>query len=185
MKSTAATGAVLAAALLSLLGHSALAFSGLVVDTTRASTRPYYRRASQLFLFGGANKGGADNASKEPGMMERLQMIQKAQQMAQKKKKIDDDLAKETFTGASADGKVSITIKFIPPTNPMDPSPDYAATAVNVDDNYFAATPAADLGVAFKQAYLNGIENTNQAIAVQYKVLQDDMLATMQGMKKQ
>jgi DNA-binding protein YbaB len=183
MKCIAAS--VLATALLSLIlgGHqnnAALAFGGFGVP------RPTITRttATRLHLFGGANKpAAAGGAAKEPGMMERLAMIQKAQQMAQKKKKLDEELAKDSFQGSAADGKVTITIKFIPPTSPMDPSPDYAATGVDVDDEYFAATSASDLSMAFKQAYAQGIATTNQAIADKYKVLQEDMMAAMQGMK--
>jgi hypothetical protein len=188
---------VLLTALLSLLlgGHNngALAFSlggapVLPSRTTSTSRRPTNGRDAsvvQLHLFGGANKAGGagGNAAKEPGMMERLAMIQKAQQMMQKKKLLDDELAKVSFQGSAADGKVTITIKFIPPTSPMDPTPDYAATGVDVDEEYFATTSATELSTAFKQAYVKGIENTNEAIAEKYKVMQEDMVAAMEGFK--
>lgn len=169
----------LTALLLAVIGQQeALAF---YVVPQQVGSRP--TSASSLNLFGGANKGGGNGAAKEPGMMERLAMIQKAQQMAQKKKTLDEELAKEVFEGVSADGKVKINIKFIPPTSPMDPSPDYAATAVDVDDTYFAETSAEDLSMAFKQAYVKGVETTNSAIAMKYQVLQQDMMEAMEGMK--
>merc|ERR1719343_397880 len=60
--------------------------------------------------------------------MDQLAMFKKAQEMAKKKQQLDQELAAETFTGGAADGKVTVSCKFAPSKNPMDPQPDYLAT---------------------------------------------------------
>jgi hypothetical protein len=46
--------------------------------------------------------------------MDQLALFKKAQEMAQKKKQLDEELRKMDFTGTGADGKVKGAFKFIP-----------------------------------------------------------------------
>ena len=55
-----------------------------------------------------------DGEKKGPGMMDQLAMFKKAQEMAQKKQKLDEELKKMDFTGAAEDGKVTGTFKYVP-----------------------------------------------------------------------
>jgi hypothetical protein len=139
--------------------------------------------STQLHLFGGGNRnkdaGGGGAAA--PGMMEQMAMFKKAQEMAQKKGKLDAELAKIEFSGLAADGKVTATFKFIPTQNPMDPNPDYNANGFVFDDEWYAAASPEDLSAAVKEAIENGIKNTNDAVALKYQALQGDLMAAMGG----
>ena len=100
---------------LALLVTAANAFSvGPQTSTSRTST--------SLNLFGGKKEAGGGD--KGPGFMDQMAMFKKAQEMASKKQKLDEELQKEQFFGEGADGKVKATLKFMPVKNPMDPNPD-------------------------------------------------------------
>jgi hypothetical protein len=156
-----------------------------VADSTSAFApqSPTCTHASQLHLFGGGNRnkdaGGGGAAA--PGMMEQMAMFKKAQEMAQKKGKLDAELSKMEFSGSAADGKVTATFKFIPTQNPMDPNPDYNAQGFAFDDEWYAAASPEDLSTAVKVAIEDGIKNTNDAVALKYQALQGDLMAAMGG----
>ena len=160
-------------AVLSLLTFSSVgAFAPIQTSTIHTST--------QLHLFGGGGdkKGGE---KKGPGMMDQLAMFKKAQEMAQKKKKLDDELAAMEFTGTGADGKVTGTFKFIPISNPMDPNPDYDAIAFDFDDDWYASASPEDLSAAVKECVEKGIEETNKAVTKKYETLQGDLMEAFGG----
>jgi len=138
--------------------------------------------SSQLDLFGGGNK---DGESKGPGggMMNQLAMFKKAQEMAQKKQTLDQDLAKEIFKGSAADGKVIVDCKFSPSKNPMDPQPDYDAVAFDFDEEWYNSVTPEDLGTAVKEALLDGIEQTNAAVSEKYKILGEELQGLTQESK--
>jgi hypothetical protein len=127
-----------------------------------------------LNLFGGAKKDGKE---KPPGMMDQLAMFKKAQEMASKKNKLDEELSKEIFEGNSADGKVKGTFKFVPIKNPMDPNPDYEAISFEFDEEWYEAASPDDLSAGVKESVLAGIEATNMAVTEKYKALQGDLMA--------
>lgn len=131
-----------------------------------------------LNLFGGGNK---DGDKKGPGMMDQLAMFKKAQEMATKKKKMDEDLQKMSFEGVSTDGKVKGIFKFVAITNPMDPNPDYEAVSFDFDDAYFEAASPAELAASAKSAIESGIEKTNMAVAEKYATLQADLMEALGG----
>jgi len=146
----------------------------LILGCTNAFA-PALRRSSsisssQLNLFGGGNK---DGESKGPGggMMNQLAMFKKAQEMAQKKQTLDQDLAKEIFKGSAANGKVTVDCKFSPSKNPMDPQPDYDAVAFDFDEEWYDSVTPEELGTAVKEALLDGIEQTNVAVSEKYEIL--------------
>jgi YbaB/EbfC DNA-binding family len=128
--------------------------------------------SSALHLFGSPK----DGEKKGPGMMDQLAMFKKAQEMAQKKQKMDEELKKMEFSGSGADGKVTGTFKYVPISNPMDPNPDYECTAFTFDQAYYDAASPEELSEAVKAAVVDGIANTNLAVAEKYAVLQEDLL---------
>jgi hypothetical protein len=160
----------------SLLIASLLASQGAVsaftanLPTTVSSTST----STSLNLFGA---GGANKGEKKPGMMDQLSMFKKAQEMAQKKAKLDEELTLMNFEGLGAEGKVKASFKYVPISNPMDPNPDYEAIKFEFDDAYFESATPEELSAACKECVLNGIENTNTAVAEKYAVLQADLMA--------
>ena len=81
-----------------------------VVGTDAFCPSAFHRPSTCLNLFGGGNKDGG-GAKKQPNMMDQLAMFKKAQEIAQKKKDIENELAKMDYSGSAADGKVTATIK--------------------------------------------------------------------------
>ena len=109
-------------------------------------------------------------------MMNQLAMFKKAQEVAQKKKKLDEELMAETFEAQAADGKVKATFKYVPVANPMDPNPDYEAVSFSFDDEYFESVSPEELGKACTEAVGAGITVINEAVAEKYQVLQKDLM---------
>lgn len=142
--------------------------------------RPSLLSSSQLNLFGGGNKDG-EKKEGGGGMMNQLTMFKKAQEMAQKKQKIDQELAKESFKGSAADGKVTSDIKFQPSKNPMDPQPNYDAVGFDFDEDWYDSASPEEIGTAVKEALLDGINITNLAISEKYKILGEEL----QGMTQE
>src|SRR3569623_1777961 len=92
---------------------TALAFSWMIAQGfafAPMSQQPA-TSTSALHLFGNPKEGGD---KKGPGMMDQLAMFKKAQEMAQKKQKLDEELKKMEFPGASEDGKVKAVFKYVP-----------------------------------------------------------------------
>jgi DNA-binding protein YbaB len=134
---------------------------------------------TSLNLFGG-NKGG-DGGDKKPGMMDQLAMFKKAQEMAQKKQKIDQELQKMEFSGSSSDGNVKVLFKFVPVANPMDPNPDYEATSFTFNEEWFAGASPEEISATIKAAFNDGVEKTNVEVAKKYAILQEDLMAAFGG----
>jgi hypothetical protein len=159
----------------SLLIASLLASQGAVTAfTANLPASVSSSTSTSLNLFG---SGGADKGEKKPGMMDQLGMFKKAQEMAQKKQKLDEELKQMAFEGVAADGKVKASFKYVPISNPMDPNPDYEAVKFEFDDAFFESATPEELSEAVKECVLNGIENTNLAVAEKYAVLQSDLMA--------
>jgi len=154
--------------------------SALVLVAQTSAFAPSSRHqstSSALHLFGGGDKKGGDAAKAGgPGMMDQLAMFKKAQEMAQKKKKLDDDLMKMDFVGQSDNGKVKGHFKYVPISNPMDPNPDYEAVKFDFDDEFYESSSPSEIAAAVKAAINNGIEITNQAVAEKYQTLQADLM---------
>jgi hypothetical protein len=136
---------------------------------------------TQCNLFGSGGGGSTKNGERKgPGMMDQLAMFKKAQEMATKKKKLDEELQKMTFTGDNP-GKVSGTFKYVPIANPMDPNPDYEAVSFDWDESFFESASPAELSQAAQTAILRGIEQTNLAVAEKYATLQADLMEALGG----
>ena len=113
--------------------------------------------------------------------MNQLAMFKKAQEVAQKKKKIDEELAATPFEAATADGKVKASFKYVPVMNPMDPNPDYEAVSFTFDDAFYESASNEDLAKACQEVVLNGIKEINEAVAQKYQALQTDLMEAFQG----
>lgn len=111
-------------------------------------------------------------------MLDQLAMLKKAQEMAQKKNKLDQELAALDFEGSSNDGKVQAIMKYIPSKNPMDPTPEYDAVSFDFDDEWFEGASTEDLSAAVKEAIMNAIAAINRGVEEKYQALQGDIAAT-------
>lgn len=135
-----------------------------------------------LNLFGGKKSGSGDDKQGGPGMMDQLAMFKKAQEIAQKKKKLDDELAAMDIIGEAAEGNVKITVKYQPAQMPMNPSPGYEVSNVDIDEAYLGDVSAEDLSAALVDAIRNGEESANVAVQEKYKALEADLGSMMGGM---
>merc|ERR1712129_442106 len=106
-------------------------------------------------------------------------MFKKAQELAQKKSGIDKELAEETMLGTAADGKIEITINYIPPKLPMNPTPGYEATDVSIDEEYLGEVSAEDLSTALVDAIRDGEKTATELVGKKYKVLEEAMKEIM------
>lgn len=111
-------------------------------------------------------------------MMDQLAMLKKAQEVANKKNKLDQELAAEDFKGASADGKITAVFKYVPSKNPMDPSPEYDAVSFDFDNDFFEGASPEDLSSGVKEAIMDAVKNVNKGVEEKYEVLKEDIAAT-------
>jgi hypothetical protein len=150
------------------------------LSTTTATATTTTTTTTQCNLFGSGGGGNKDGGTKGPGMMDQLAMFKKAQEMATKKKKLDEELQKMTFVGDNP-GQVKGTFKYVPIANPMDPNPDYEAVSFEWDEFFFESASPAELAAAATTAILRGIEQTNVAVAEKYATLQADLMEALGG----
>lgn len=155
------------------ISTSLLATANAFAPSHQASTA-----STTLNLFGGGG-GDKEGGDKKPGMMDQLAMFKKAQEMAQKKKELDEELKKEDFKGTTEG--CSVNIKYVPVANPMDPNPDYEAVSFEFDDGYFDSASADEIAAACKAAYEDGMKVTNEAVAKKYSVLQESLMEAFGG----
>jgi DNA-binding protein YbaB len=167
---------VLAVSVLTLNGVVAFAPSSVSFCATSRTTSASSTSSTKVDLFGGGGaKTDGDTQKKGPGMMDQLAMFKKAQEMAQKKKKMDDDLAAANYEGTAADGKVKVVCKFVPSKNPMmDPNPDIDPVSFEFDDEWFEAASPEELSAAVQEAITDGVDKTNAAMMKTYSALQED-----------
>jgi len=154
---------------------SAFSLATPAATSTTAATAARSTTSALGLFGGGGDKGGAGGDKKGPGMMDQLAMFKKAQEMASKKQKLDEELKKMNYEGV-VEGKVTATFKYVPIANPMDPNPDYEATKFDFDDAFFESATPDEIAAAVKEAIKNGIEVTNKAVAEKYQVLQQDLM---------
>ena len=143
--------------------------------------------STSINLFGGkkgdASKGdGAKPAGGMGGMMDQLAMFKKAQEIATKKKAIDDELAKEDIIGEAADGNVKVTVKYVPAQMPTSPLPSYDTVSVNLDSKYLDEVSSPDLSEALVVAIRDGEKKAAAAAAEKYKTLDAEIGAILGGM---
>jgi DNA-binding protein YbaB len=157
-----------------------LTFSATSAFAPQLASTQHSASSSQLNLFGGGAK--KDGEKKGPGMMDQLAMLKKAQEMASKKNKLDQELAAMDFEGSASDGKVKVMFKYVPSKNPMDPTPEYDAIKIEFDDTWYEGASTDDLSAAVKEAISDGMEAVNKGVEAKYEVLKGDLAATFGAM---
>lgn len=126
-----------------------------------------------LNLFGGKKTSGdgITNQGAGKGVLDQLAMFKRMSEVAALKKKVDDELAAESFEGTAADGKVTVVCKFVPPTSPIDPQPEYEVASVSFDDEWYESASPEDIVEAVKAGIANGTEKTNARATEKYNSL--------------
>jgi DNA-binding protein YbaB len=133
-------------------------------------------RFTALHLFGSGEKSG----NKQPGMMDQLAMFKKAQEVATKKKGIDMELQQMDFVGVGGDGDgVTVAMKYMPTSNPMDPNPEYEAIRIEFKEEFFQSSAPEVIAEGVTSAIANGIEEVNKAVTEKYAALQSDLMAAL------
>jgi DNA-binding protein YbaB len=132
--------------------------------------------ATQVNLFGGGAK--KDGEKKSLGMMDQLAMLKKAQEVATKKNKLDQELATVDFKGSSTNGKVTAVFKYVPSKNPMDPSPEYDAVSFDFDDEFYTGASLDELNAGVKEAIMDAVKNVNKGVEEKYEALKEDIAET-------
>ena len=150
---------------------SANAFSPSFVPQPVSTTQ------TQLNLFGGKKEKGEGGG----GMMDQLAMLKKAQEIASKKMEIDKELAKMEHVGSAADGKVTISVKYIAPA-PMQ-QPGYEPTSVKIDDEWMTGVSVEELNSALSEAMLSGLRAATEATAEKMQILTNELGEVMQSMQ--
>lgn len=168
--------AVLAAIALTACSSSVDAFS------TSGRVTSQHASSTSLNLFGSKPKDPNSDAPQQPGMMDQLAMFKKAQEIASKKAAIDKELAEEKIVGTSADGKIEVTVQYIPPQMPANPTPGYEASDVNIDADYLADVSPEDLSTALVEAIRAGEQKAAERVGEKYKSLEADIQGIMGGM---
>jgi DNA-binding protein YbaB len=171
---------------LALCGTSTDAFAPVYLSsniaTTITTSSTTATTTTKLHLFGGGNKSGDGAiAKKGPGMMDQLAMFKRAQEVAQLKLKLDNELAAETFEGIGADGKVKAFCKMVPSKNPMDPQPDFEATGFEFEDEWYESATPENLSSGVMEALQDGRAKTEIAATEKYKPLEEAFRGVMGG----
>ncbi|KAL7543503.1 hypothetical protein ACHAXR_013178 [Thalassiosira sp. AJA248-18] len=165
-----------------LTASSATAFSTSRPGNTLQKLSSTSSTSTSLNLFGSKPKDeSADGQPAQPGMMDQLAMFKKAQELASKKNALDKELAEEKITGTAADGNIEITIQYIPPQLPANPTPGYDASGVDINEEYLASVSAEDLSTALVEAIRDGEKTAAEMVGKKYKGLEEDMKAIMGG----
>jgi len=116
--------------------------------------------------------------------MDQLAMFKKAQEVAQKKNELDKELAAMDTIGSAADGKVKITVKYVPAQLPSNPNPGYDVVAIDIDEEYLGEVSCEDLSSSLVEAIRNGEEKAAVLVAEKYQALQADLGEMLQGMQQ-
>lgn len=106
-------------------------------------------------------------------------MFKKAQELSQMKNDIDKELAEEKITGSAADGNIEITVKYVPPQMPTNPSPGYEASDVTINEEYLASVSAEDLSSDLVEAIRAGEKSAMDLVGEKYKALEGQMKEIM------
>ena len=139
---------------------------------------------TELNLFGGKKEGGDDKGKGGMGgMMDQLAMFKKAQEIAQKKNGLDKELAEMDIFGTAADGKIKVSVKYIPAQLPQNPSPGYDAVNVDIDEDYLNEVSCEDLSSALVDAIRDGETVAAKLVAEKYQILDRELGQMMSGMQ--
>lgn len=158
--------------------------SAALLITGASAFAPSYKSttSTSLNLFGGKKEGGGDKGGMG-GMMDQLAMFKKAQEIAKKKTELDNEIAKMDIIGSAADGKVKVTVQYVPAQLPVNPSPGYDAVKIDIDDDYFNEASGADLGTALVEALRDGETAATKIVAEKYQTLDKELSGILGGMQ--
>lgn len=107
--------------------------------------------------------------------MDQLAMFKKAQEIAKKKQELDSEIAEMDIIGTAADGNIKVTIQYVPAQLPVNPSPGYDATKIDIDEDYLGDVSSEDLSAALVEAIRSGETKANEVVAEKYKSLEAEM----------
>lgn len=159
--------------------------TALIISSASAFAPSLNARTSttSLNLFGGKKGGdGGDKGGPMGGMMDQLAMFKKAQEIAKKKQDLDKEIAAMDIIGNAADGKVKVTVQYVPAQLPTNPSPGYDTTAIDIDEEYLKEVSCEDLGAALVDAIRDGETSANKVVAEKYQVLDAELSGILGGM---
>ncbi|GFH45058.1 hypothetical protein CTEN210_01532 [Chaetoceros tenuissimus] len=158
-----------------LLASGASAFAPSINARTSSTT--------SLNLFGGKKSGG-DEGKGGPmgGMMDQLAMFKKAQEIAKKKNDLDKEIAQMDIIGSAADGKIKVTVQYVPAQLPANPSPGYDATKIDIDEDYLSEVSCEDLNAALVEALRDGETAATKVVAEKYQSLDKELSGILGGM---
>jgi DNA-binding protein YbaB len=139
---------------------------------------------TSLNLFGGKKEGGDEGGNPMGGMMDQLAMFKKAQEIAKKKATLDEEIAAMDIIGSAADGKIKITVQYVPAQLPVNPSPGYDATNIDIDEDYLNEVSTEDLNAALVEAIRSGETKANEVVAEKYKSLEAEMSGILGSLQK-
>eukprot|EP00555_Chaetoceros_dichaeta_P014399 CAMPEP_0198260746 /NCGR_PEP_ID=MMETSP1447-20131203/9634_1 /TAXON_ID=420782 /ORGANISM="Chaetoceros dichaeta, Strain CCMP1751" /LENGTH=180 /DNA_ID=CAMNT_0043948471 /DNA_START=74 /DNA_END=616 /DNA_ORIENTATION=+ len=165
------------ALLITLTNGFAVAFAPQINSNTHTTT-------TSLNLFGGKKDGAKADGGGGPGggMMDQLAMFKKAQEIAQQKNKLDDELKGMDIIGTAADGKIKVTIKYSPAKMPTSPSPGYDAIDVDIDEEYLNEVSSDVLSEQLVEALRDGETRATEVVTEKYKSLEAALSGIMGGM---
>ena len=155
--------------------------TALFISSASAFAPSFSRTTStSLNLFGGKKEGGDDKGAMG-GMMDQLAMFKKAQEIAKKKQDLDKEIAEMEIIGSAADGKIKVTVQYIPAQLPTNPSPGYDAVAIDIDEEYLNDVASADLSAALVEALRSGEECATKIVAEKYQTLDKELSGILGG----
>lgn len=136
-----------------------------------------------LNLFGG-KKDSAGKAAPGPmgGMMDQLAMFKKAQEIAKKKNELDQEIAQMEIIGTAADGKIKVTVQYVPAQMPTNPSPSYEAKKIDIDDAYFNEVSPSTLSEELVTAIRDGETAATKIVAEKYQSLDKELSSILGGL---
>mmetsp|Transcript_21574 Transcript_21574/g.27223 ORF Transcript_21574/g.27223 Transcript_21574/m.27223 type:complete len:172 (-) Transcript_21574:18-533(-) len=140
--------------------------------------------STSLNLFGGKKEGGGAGGNPMGGMMDQLAMFKKAQEIAKKKQELDNEIAEMDIIGTAADGKIKVTVQYVPAQLPVNPSPGYDATNIDIDEDYLNEVSSEDLSAALVEAIRSGETKANEVVAEKYKSLEAEMSGILGGLQQ-
>jgi len=155
---------------------------GFSVEFPRQVSNMKHTTTTSLDLFGGKKDGEkAEGGGGGGGMMDQLAMFKKAQEIAQMKNKLDDELKTMDIIGSGADGKIKVTIQYQPAQMPTSPSPGYDAVNIDIDEAYLSEVSSEELSEQIVAALRDGETRATEIVTEKYKSLE----ASLQGIMGQ
>lgn len=140
---------------------------------------------TSLNLFGGKKDGGdaAKGGGPMGGMMDQLAMFKKAQEIAKKKQDLDQEIAELDIIGTAADGKIKVTVQYVPAQLPANPTPGFDTTSIDIDEEYLNEVSSEDLSSALVDALRDGETSATKLVAEKYQSLDKELSSILGGMQ--